>query len=130
MIIEQFAQYLQDKGLGTLNRNIFCFRMPAEITNGYLIVYPNDGIRLDPELKGYYQDIFPFIIRGASLTEVTRLADAAMNVVDALHVEAGGFHFNYIRPLSLPIIYPPNDGNTYEAGISIEFSGYMVKATK
>lgn len=130
MIIEQFAQYLQDKGLGTMNRNIFCFRMPADVTSGYLIVYPNDGILLDHELKGYYQDAFPFIIRGASLTEVTRLADAALAVVDALNVEAGGFHFNYIRPLTLPIIYPPNDGNTYEAGITIEFSGYMVTANK
>lgn len=130
MIIEQFAKYLQDQGIGVMNKNIFCFRMPAEVPSGYLIVYPNDGIRRDPDLKGFYQDVFPFIIRGASLTEVTRLADIAMSVIDALHVEADGFHFNYIRPLTLPIIYPPNDGNTYEAGISIEFCGYPVQATK
>nr|AKG47473.1 hypothetical protein pA_00033 [Pectobacterium carotovorum] len=125
MILEAVAAYLQSQKVGKIGQDIFCYYMPPKTPRGYLIMSPNDGISIDPELKGYYQDIFPFMIRAENISKVNQLGTSIMQVIDVKDVDTKDVFFHYIRPVTLPAIYPQNDGGSFEAGIVIEFSCYI-----
>lgn len=125
MILEAIASYLQSKNVGKIGNDLFCYYMPPKIPRGYLIMTPNDGIHIDPELKGYYQDMFPFMIRAENVTKVNQLSTSVMAVLDVTDIDTKDVFFHYIRPISHPTIYPQNDGGSFEAGVVIEFSCFI-----
>ncbi|WP_053067897.1 phage tail terminator protein [Xenorhabdus khoisanae] len=125
MILEAFTKYLESKGVGKIGKDLFCHYMPPKIPRGYLVMSPSDGIKIDSELKGYYQDIFPFMIRAESIGKVNQLSHAVMEHLSVRDIEINGVYFNLIQVITLPTIYPQNDGGSFEAGVVIEFSCYL-----
>ncbi|MGJ0628984.1 minor capsid protein [Xenorhabdus bovienii] len=126
MILEAFTKYLESKGVGKIGKDLFCYYMPPQVTRGYLVMTPNDGISIDPELKGYYQDIFPFMIRAESIVKLNQLSTKVMDIIETRDISIGGVYFNSIQPVTLPAIYPQNDGGSFEAGVVVEFSCYLL----
>ena len=126
MFIEAFAKFLQDKKLGVIGKDTFAHHMPASVKSGILLVNPNTGIAIDRELDGFYQDVFTVIIREPTLSAVSARANKIMAVLPLIDTEVQGIRFKYVKPLSLPIIYPQDDGSLFEAGITVEFAAYQV----
>lgn len=126
MFIEAFAKFLQDKKLGVIGKDTFAHHMPASVKSGILLVNPNTGIAIDRELEGFYQDVFTVIIREPTLSAVSARANKIMAVLPLIDTEVQGIRFKYVKPLSLPIIYPQDDGSLFEAGIPVEFAAYPV----
>lgn len=126
MFIEACAKFLQDKKLGVIGKDTFAHHMPASVKSGILLVNPNTGIAIDRELDGFYQDVFTVIIREPTLSAVSARANKIMAVLPMLDTEVQGIRFKYVKPLSLPMIYPQDDGSLFEAGIPVEFAGYPV----
>lgn len=126
MFIEAFAKFLQDKKLGVIGKDTFAHHMPASVKSGILLVNPNTGIAIDRELEGFYQDVFTVIIREPTLSTVSARANKIMAVLPLLDTEVQAIRFKYVKPLSLPIIYPQDDGSLFEAGILVEFAAYPV----
>lgn len=126
MFIEAFAKFLQDKKLGVIGKDTFAHHMPASVKSGILLVNPNTGIAIDRELDGFYQDVFTVIIREPTLSAVSARANKIMAVLPLLDTEVQAIRFKYVKPLSLPIIYPQDDGLLFEAGIPVEFAAYPV----
>lgn len=125
MILEAFTRYLEKQGVGKAGKDLFCYYMPPKVPRGYLVMSPTDGIKIDPELKGYYQDIFPFMIRAENISKLNQMSTAVMDVVNGRDVDMGDVYFNVIQAITLPAIYPQNDGGSFEAGVVIEFSCYF-----
>ncbi|EOT8576732.1 hypothetical protein ACNEMA_004610, partial [Shigella sonnei] len=40
--------------------------------------------------------------------------------------ESGEVYFRLVRPMAMPVVYPKNDGSLIEAGIPVEFAGYLL----
>ncbi|MEX6316110.1 minor capsid protein [Providencia manganoxydans] len=93
MILEAIASYLQSKNVGKIGHDLFCYYMPPKIPRGYLIMTPNDGIHIDPELKGYYQDMFPLMIRAENVTKVNQLSTSVMAVLDVTDIDTKDVFF-------------------------------------
>ncbi|MDC9582349.1 minor capsid protein [Xenorhabdus sp. PR6a] len=126
MILEAFTEYLGSKKVGVIGKDLFCYYMPPKVTRGFLVMSPNDGIVIDKELTGYYQDIFPLMIRAESISKVTELSTSIMKHLSVRDVQIKGVYFNFIQAVTLPAIYPQNDGGSFEAGVVIEFSCYIL----
>lgn len=122
MFVEAFAKVLHDKKLGSIGKDIFVHHMPGSAKSGILLVNPNDGIRIDRELHGFYQDVFTLIVREPTLSAVSTRANKVMAELPVIDIEVQGVRFRYIKPLALPIIYPEDDGSLFEAGIPLEFA--------
>ena len=110
MFIEAFASLMQKAKIGTVGTDIFCHYMPANVKSGVLLVTPNTGITIDHELKGFYHDSFTVI----------------MDMFPVEETVSEGVYFRLVRPMSMPITYPKNEGSLIEAGIPIEFAGYLL----
>jgi hypothetical protein len=123
MFIEAFAKFLQDKVSVIEGR--FCASHASFSQKRNLLVNPNTGIAIDRELDGFYQDVFTVIIREPTLP-VSARANKIMAVLPLLDTEVQAIRFKYVKPLSLPIIYPQDDGSLFEAGIPVEFAAYPV----
>ncbi|MEI9600093.1 minor capsid protein (plasmid) [Moellerella wisconsensis] len=125
MILEAFARYLESKNLGEVGVDLFCYYMPPKVPRGIMVMTPNDGILIDPELKGYYQDIFPVMIRAENINLLNNLSERVLKEMDARDFEVDGVYFNFIRAVTFPSIYPQNNGGSFEAGFVVEFSCYF-----
>lgn len=62
MFVEAFAKLIQKKGLGKVGTDIFCHYMPAKVKSGILLINPNTGIAIDPDLQGFYFDSFTIVV--------------------------------------------------------------------
>ena len=125
MILEAFTRYLEKQRIGKSGKDLFCYYMPPKTPRGYLVMSPTDGIRVDPELKGYYQDIFPFMIRAENISKLNQMSTAVMDAINGRDIDMIDVYFNVIQAITLPTIYPQNDGGSFEAGVVIEFSCYI-----
>ncbi|EKL0077514.1 hypothetical protein PP671_000149 [Escherichia coli] len=126
MFIEAFASLMQKAKIGTVGTDIFCHYMPANVKSGVLLVTPNTGITIDHELKGFYHDSFTVIVRNAAITKAVAKANKIMDMFPVEETVSEGVYFRLVRPMSMPITYPKNEGSLIEAGIPIEFAGYLL----
>ena len=110
MFIEAFASLMQKAKIGTLGTDIFCHYM----------------IAIDHELKGFYHDSFTVIVRNATITKAVAKANKIMDMFPVEETVSDGVYFRLVRPMSMPITYPKNEGSLIEAGIPIEFAGYLL----
>ena len=130
MFVEAFAKLIQKKGLGKVGTDIFCHYMPAKVKSGILLINPNTGIAIDPDLQGFYFDSFTIVARNASITKSVEMANKIMDILPVSNVESDGVFFKMVRPMAMPITYPINDGSLIETGIPLEFAGYFIELNK
>ncbi|WBM72997.1 minor capsid protein (plasmid) [Buttiauxella sp. WJP83] len=126
MFIEAFASLMQKAKIGTVATDIFCHHMPANVKSGVLLINPNTGISIDHELHGFFHDSFTIIVRNATITKAMEKANKIMAMFPIEETESDGVYFRLVRPMTMPIAYPKNDGSLIEAGIPIEFAGYLL----
>lgn len=126
MFVEDFAIFLQQNKLGRIGVDMFVHHLPASVKRGVLVTYPNSGIGIDRELHDFYQDGFTVIVRDTNITAAQTLADRIMALLPARDVDVGKVCFRYIQPLSLPVVFPRDDGAMFEVGIPLEFAGYLL----
>ena len=126
MFIEAFASLMQKAKIGTVGTDIFCHYLPANVKSGVLLINPNTGISIDHELQGFYHESFTIIVRGSSITTTVEKANKIIEMFPVEETESGGVYFRLVRPMGMPIISPKNDGALIEAGIPVEFAGYLL----
>jgi hypothetical protein len=100
-----FAKLIQKKGLGKVGTDIFCHYMPAKVKSGILLINPNTGIAIDPDLQVFY-DSFTIVVRNASITKSVEMANEIMDILPVSNVESDGVFFKMVRPMAMPITYP------------------------
>ncbi|ELD1608237.1 hypothetical protein HVX40_24280 (plasmid) [Escherichia coli] len=125
MFIEAFASLMQKRGLGKVGTDIFCNYMPANVKAGVLLINPNTGIQIDHELEGFYYDAFTVIVRNSTITKTLEKTNRIMGMFPIIDTESEGVFFRLIRPMSMPVTYPKDEGSLIESGIPIEFAGYL-----
>ncbi|EAQ4532544.1 hypothetical protein H9T76_003518 [Salmonella enterica] len=126
MFIEAFASLMQKAKIGVVGTDIFCHYMPASVKSGVLLINPNTGMSIDHELKGFYHDSFTIIVRNSTITRAVSKANKIMEMFPVEEKIADNVYFRLIRPMSMPITYPKNEGALIESGIPVEFAGYLL----
>lgn len=120
MNLNALAERLTAAGLGRVGEGIFFHNMP-DVSEGILFRLPLEGVSIDHELPGYYRHKLQVVLRALKVAD----AEArARQVVEALWIKreetVGTMSVTYIRPCSLPIIYPRSE-QSQAAEASINF---------
>jgi hypothetical protein len=128
MRIDLLADLLAAAKVGTPGKDIFEEEMPADVKAGVLLKLPLQGVPIDHELPGYYRGAVQAIVRAQKVDTGDRLAKRVMEALTlsehSFTNEAGEevMHVNFLRPRTLPIVYPRSDGNGKEWSINLDAS--------
>ncbi len=127
MKLEMLAQVLVDADLGEIGQTIFVHHMPETLNQGVLLRTPLVGTPVDHYLPGYYKGRVQAIVRAITQTAGDELAIA---VIKALQTLGGttltdaetdtSLKINYLRPDTLPIVFPRSEGNLKEWSINFD----------
>lgn len=132
MRIDLIADYLEAQDLGLPGVNIFEEEMPASTKVGILLKLPLQGIPVDHELPGYFRGQLQAIVRAQKVDTGDRLAHAVSTALTLVNQPFAGedgaeaMFVNYLRPRTLPIVYPRSDGNGKEWSINMDAS-YLLR---
>lgn len=126
MFVEGLALYLAKMGVGKVGSTIFADAMPQDAKSAVMVTSPTSGIEVDHELSGFYMDSMLIVVRDASLSAAQRKMQVVSALLPAEGVSSGGVFFKMLRPMTLPVVYPRNDGAMFESGLPVEFAGYML----
>lgn len=113
------ADRLEAQGVGIQGKTIFINLMPIECTEGILLRSPLAGTRVDAELPSFYRSSFSVIVRGYDYEAAHSLMKDAMQALTFLDTEVDDIFIKYVRPATLPIVFPVSVANFYE--IKVEF---------
>ncbi|HHT4259126.1 TPA: hypothetical protein ACTYZB_004793 [Klebsiella variicola] len=126
MFVEALAMYLAKMGIGKAGSNIFAENIPQDVKSAVMVTSPSSGIAVDYELRDFYMDAMLIVVRDVSVS----LAQKKMQTINALlpaqNITSNGVFFKMIRPMTLPVVYPRDDGALIEVGLAVEFAGYML----
>jgi hypothetical protein len=123
MRIDLLADVLEAAAPGT---HIYEDEMPADARAGVLLRMPLQGMPINWEIPGYYKGQVQAIVRAQKVATGDALArkvmDALTFVERSFTDEKGAdvMFVNYLRPCTLPIIYPRSDGNGKEWSINLD----------
>lgn len=124
MIYDVLEKKLFDANIGLSESNVFREYMPADIKSGVLIRSPLSGIKIDPNIPGWYKPRLQMIVRHHDIEAGINLAG---QVVKAVRVEKSEIHEQtengrvrvaIFTPEHLPIQFPRSDGNGIEWSIN------------
>lgn len=101
--------------------------IPEDALIALMIDTPIPGFEIDPELPGYFNDIIELVVRHSDPKQGNDLCRVAMTVLDVMNQRFGDYHFNYVRPISEPTVYPLSKGGLREFAVRFEFSCYRVE---
>lgn len=125
MIINSVYDYLCERKICTEEVDIFQHTLPIKIDLAVLLIYTSDGVRINHEIKDYFQDSFAVVVRGKSFTKVREKTDLIVNELDLVNRDLGNIHFNFLKPATLPYYYPKDSSANYEANVVMDFSCYV-----
>lgn len=123
MRIDLLADLLEAAMPGT---KIFEDEMPADARAGVLLRLPLLGVPIDWEIPGYLKGQVQAIVRAQKVDTGDALAKKvgdALTFTERSFTDANGVEVmfvNYLRPRTLPIIYPRSDGNGKEWSINLD----------
>lgn len=113
MNIEAIADFLQDQGVGSVGRTIFCYHIPSEVTKGILIRDRLQGDREDHE-TGLMNGGFQLIARAKTHPEAKALAKEAVQALRLDHVTVEDMQIKFLRNRGEPVTFPVSDGRLIE----------------
>lgn len=128
MRIDLLNDLLAAEGLGTPGVDLFEFEMGPECRAGVLIKLPLDGVPIDHELPGYFRCQVQVIVRAQrheTGDALSKKVQAALTFNGRDFSAADGtpaMRVNFLRPRTLPIVYPRSDGNGKEWSINLDCS--------
>lgn len=126
MFVEGLAMYLAKMGIGKAGSSIFADAMPQDVKSAVMVTSPTSGIEVDDELRGFYMDSMLIVVRDTSLSAAQRKMQSINALLPVESVTSNGVFFKMLRPMTLPVVYPRNDGALFEIGLPVEFAGYML----
>lgn len=126
MFVEGLALYLAKMGIGKVGSTIFADAMPQDAKSAVMVTSPTSGIEVDHELAGFYMDSVLIVVRDISLSAAQRKMQVINDLFPVDNVTSKSVFFRMLRPMTLPIVYPRNDGALFEIGLPVEFAGYML----
>ena len=125
MRLSLLADLLEAAQIGVKPEAIYIDEMPATETIGVLLRLPLTGVPINHELPGYYRSQVQAIVRAQKAANGDLLAarvSAALTLTDR-SLPAGGpesMFVTFLRPRTLPVVYPRSDGNGKEWSISLD----------
>lgn len=128
MRIELLTDLLAESGLGKPGTDLFEFEMPADCRSGVLLKLPLQGIEIDHELPGYFRGKVQAIVRAQkdeTGERISKRVSAALTFTNRSFVDDKGVELmfvNFLRPKTLPIVYPRSVGNGKEWSINLDAS--------
>jgi hypothetical protein len=127
MNVMPLVNRLEALKLGAKGETLFVNMLPAEARQAVLVRSPLNGTPINYELPGYYRANFTVIVRTPAAEYEKGLA-LMKKVTAALSVEnlqVEDQFFNYVRPLTQPVVFPLSKGNLME--ISAQFDANYVE---
>lgn len=113
---------IQAAGHGQIGRTLFHTHMPAQVTEGTLVL-TRVAIFKDP-FTGLRKGPFQVVCRAATPEAAHGKAVA---IIDALRTEGAVLNevdFKFIFPINEPLVYPRTDGGQFEASVNYQFAAY------
>lgn len=126
MIERALVQGLKDSRVGFDKAPVFFNFIPENVTFAIMVDTPIPGFEIDPELPGYFNDIIEIVVRHSDPEQGIKLCRLAMEVLDVTDHRLGDYHFNYVRPISEPTVFPVSKGGLLEFALRFEFSCYRL----
>ncbi|HBL6736633.1 TPA: hypothetical protein LSH72_004023 [Klebsiella oxytoca] len=126
MFVEGLAMYLAEKGVGKAGSDIFIDAMPQSVKAAVMVTSATSGIAVDDELRGFYFDSMLIVVRDISLAAAQKKMKTISDFLPVDNITSKDVFFRMLRPMTLPIVYPRNDGALFEIGLPVEFAGYML----
>jgi hypothetical protein len=126
MFVEGLAMYLAGKRVGKAGSDIFIDAMPQSVKTAVMVTSGTSGISVDDELRGFFMDSMLVVVRDVSLSAAQKKMKVINDLLPADNITSNGVFFRMLRPMTLPIVYPRNDGALFEVGLPVEFAGYML----
>ncbi|HGL3854464.1 TPA: minor capsid protein [Klebsiella aerogenes] len=126
MFVEGLAMYLVKMGIGKAGSDIFVDAMPQSVKNAIMVTSSTSGIAVDDELRGFFLDSMLVVVRDVSLPAAQKKMKTISDLLPADNITSNDVFFRMLRPMTLPIVYPRNDGALFEIGLPVEFAGYML----
>lgn len=111
---------LEEQGLGTPGKTLFANFMPKDATDAILVRLPLRGVKVDPDLPGYYKTQLTAIVRCTEFGAGTVKAYDMMKALTVFNEQVGDIQIKQMYPCSLPTPYPLSDGNLYEIQVLID----------
>lgn len=128
MKVKQFAEYLEENGVGTIGKDIFVQHLPERAASTSIMLKNSlEGTPIDHELPGYRRGRFQAVIRckANKFEEGEELAQLVSDTLTCYEKAIGEFHFNYLRPISEPVAYQLSDGANYEFSVNF-MANYVI----
>lgn len=123
MNLDVLSQVITAADLGTLGKDLFQHHMPDAVTEAIMLKEPLAGTTINHDLPGYLKGQIQLVVRSSTNATGDAKANRLLSVL-TIHNEAyadknGVFLMKivYLRPRTLPIIYPRTPGNTIEWSI-------------
>ncbi|EPJ5021548.1 phage tail terminator protein [Klebsiella pneumoniae] len=126
MFVEGLAMYLAGKSIAKAGADLFIDAMPQGVKSAVMVTSSTSGIAVDDELRGFYMDSMLIVVRDISLAAAQKKMKSISHLLPVENIASEGVFFRMLRPMTLPIVYPRNDGALFEIGLPVEFAGYML----
>jgi hypothetical protein len=123
---EHLAPILISARLGKAGLDLFCHKMPSEITKGLVVMGDLAGSEIDHELVNWRIGQIQVILRDTDHASGLRRARAVMDALTVMHRDlppAGGgpgIRLRRLRPIHDPIVYPRSEGDVLEFSLNFE----------
>lgn len=115
------AQRLEDAGVGIKGKSVFINMIPAESARGVLLRNDLRGTLVDYELPGYYKGSFRLIVRTDAYDDGNDLIAQAISAITIKQeTQLGSQRFLYIRPRTLPVVFPLSKGSLLEFAVDMD----------
>lgn len=115
------ANKLQTDALGVMGKSIFINMIPVECPRGILLRNPLQGTRIDYELPGYYKTQFKVIVRAQDYADGDAFTKSVFTSLTSPSEQMlGTMRVVYMRPLTLPVVFPLSKGNLLEFSADFE----------
>ena len=114
------AQYLEDNHLGIQAKTIFINQIPVECPNGILLRNKLQGTPVNYELPGYYKTTFQLVVRSNDYTLGNQSVNDVVAALTLQEVNIDTMHIKFMRPKTLPVVFPISKGNLLEFALDME----------
>ena len=116
------AKKLETDGLGVMGQTLFIGMIPADCLSGLLLRDKLTGTKIDHELPGYYKTSFQLIARSPNMLTGQTLIKSAVDAITLAETQLDDMLVRYMRPQTLPSVFPLSDGNLYEFNVWIDIA--------
>lgn len=123
MNLDIIAKIINDSDLAAENTDLFLHHMPDDVEQGVLVRNPLQGNPINHYIPGYMKGSLQVVCRALTYEKGTALSTGILNLLNIegspeyTDDDGNTMTINFLRPRTLPIVYPRLPGNTIEWSI-------------